>query len=135
MSYSWLPQTLDEIAQIAGVEAALSLADARGGSRISIPSRVKTDHWLIKTVGKEAADKICEFYRTGYNGTKGAVIDLPTGPSSSASKTRRKVDAMIRDGVSADKIAVSAGVHRNTVFRRKRKMKLPEYNPQPDLFD
>ena len=102
MSYSWLPPLLNEIADVAGVEAALALADARGGSRVSIPAKAADTHWLVVTPGRDSADKTCEHFRSGYGGS---VIDLPVGPSASANATRKKADQMIRDGVSADKIA------------------------------
>lgn len=134
MSYSWLPPLLNEIADVAGVDAALALAEARGGSRVSFPARVKKGHWLIDAVGEDAAEKLCDHFRTGTGHGTGAVLDLPIGPSSSAFKTRRKVDALIKSGLSADKIAVEAGVHRNTVFRRKREMDQPNYSAQMDMF-
>ena len=130
MSYSWLPPLLNEIADVAGVEAALALADARGGSRVSIPAKAADTHWLVETLGRDSADKICEHFRSGYGGS---VIDLPVGPSSSANATRKKVDQMIRDGVSADKIAQITRVHRTTVFRRKSKLR--PCDNQPDLFE
>ncbi|WP_224825615.1 hypothetical protein [Cognatishimia sp. MH4019] len=130
MSYSWLPPLLNEIADIAGIDAAIAISNVRGGSRVSIPAKAPDGHWLVDAVGRESADKICEHFRSGYGG---AVIDLPVGPKSAANETRKKVDQMIRDGVSADKIAQTMNVHRTTVFRRKAKLS-PDEN-QPDLFD
>lgn len=65
MSYDWLPPLLAEIAEVAGLDAALALAEARGGSRITIPARPRPDHWFAQTVGMEAAEKIAAFYRVG----------------------------------------------------------------------
>ena len=138
MSYSWLPPLLSEIAEVAGLEAALAMADARGGSRVSIPARASDDHWLVVTLGREAADRICAHFRAGYGGS---VIDLPLGPSSSANATRRSVDRMIRAGASANQIALAVRVHRSTVFRRKGKLQKSQPGKdqpgkdQPDLFD
>lgn len=116
MSKTWLPPLLNEIADVAGLDAAIAISDARGGSRVTIPAKVKDDHWLVRACGKEAAEKLCDHFRSG---NQGATIDLPVGPTSSANALRRKVDQMIRDGVSANQIAQRAGVHRTTVFRRK----------------
>ncbi|PIE13807.1 MAG: hypothetical protein CSA70_03570 [Rhodobacterales bacterium] len=137
MSYSWLPPLLNEIADVAGLDAALAMADARGGSRISIPARVGANHWLVETVGKDAADKICAHFRTGADGQMGKVLDLPLRPDLDLAKRRKKIDQMIERGVSADKIAVATRTHRTTVFRRKAKMKTGEIpnDPHPDLFD
>ena len=55
MSYDWLPPLLAEIAEVAGLDAALALASARGGSRITIPAHPRADHWFARAVGMEAA--------------------------------------------------------------------------------
>lgn len=144
MSYSWLPPLLSEIADVAGVNAALAIADARGGERVTIPAKVKPGHWLVQVVGMEAAEKISAHYRIGYGGTGGASLTLPLGPASNPSQIRRRLDQMILDGVSADKIARVLRVHRTTVFRRKALLEAkPEAAEGPlkpddrqlDLFD
>ncbi len=123
MSYSWLPPLLAEIAEVAGLDAALALAEARGGSRITIPARPRPDHWFAQTVGMEAAEKIAEYYRVGYGGAQGATVTVPVGPDGGTARAlrlqRSKIDAMIREGLSADRIAREVRVHRTTVFRRQ----------------
>lgn len=137
MSFTWLPPLLNTIADVAGNEAALALARARGGSRVSIPARAKDDHWLVEVVGREAADKICDHFRVGTNGT-GVALDIPTGPESPMNKlldnNRKSIDQMLADGVSVDLIARRVRVHRTTVFRRKAKTGIVDTR-QSDLFD
>lgn len=137
MSIDWLPPLLAEIADVAGLPAALALAEARGGSRITIPARPGPDHWIVKTIGPEAAERLCAHFRTGVGGTKGAILELPVGPSGTAAQTRAKIDALLRKGVSADQIAVSMRVHRTTVFRRKSRIDPdPKHDPrQTSMFD
>ena len=53
-----LPGILGEIADVAGIPAALAIADEVGGTRINIPARAGDDHWLVKTVGREAAETV-----------------------------------------------------------------------------
>lgn len=119
MNFDWLPPLLAEIAEVAGLDAALALAEARGGSRITIPAYPRPDHWFAQTVGAEAAAKISKHFRVGNSG---AVVELPVGPSGAQAATRRRIDAMLRQGVSADRIAREVRVHRTTVFRRKATM-------------
>lgn len=133
MSYSWLPPTLNEIADVAGLDAALAMAQARGGSRVSLPAKPKQNSWLVDAVGFDAAEKICAHYRTGYGGTKGVTLDLPVSPDMNLLKRRRKIDELLQNGLSADQIAIRTGAHRTTVFYRKRHAKpTPKL---PDLFD
>jgi hypothetical protein len=136
MSFSWLPPLLAEIAEVAGLEAALAMADQRGGSRISLPARPGPNHWLVQAVGPEAAKAICKHFRTGASGSGGAVLDLPCRPDLTKLRRAQKVDQLIASGLSADTIARETGAHRTTVFRRKARLQdgaAP--SDQPDLFD
>lgn len=114
MSYAWLPQLLAEIAEVAGLDAALALAAKRGGTEIYVPRRASEDHWLTATVGIEAADKICRQWSAER-------ITLPLGPRGSAAKVRATVDRMIAEGRSTAEIALACGYTSRTVERRKRK--------------
>ena len=135
MNYDWLPPLLAEIADVAGLPAALALAETRGGSRITIPARPRPDHWIVRTIGPEAAERLCAHFRVGAGGTIGATVELPVGPSGSAAAARAKIDAMLRQGLSADKIAVIMRVHRTTVFRRKARIDGPHDPRQISMFD
>jgi len=139
MSYTWLPPLLNTIADVAGLDAALAIADARGGSRVSFPKNLGGDHWLVQCVGNEAAALLCDHFRNSING---GVVDIPVGPVSAANVVRRKIDQMLRNDVSPDEIARTLRVHRTTVFRRKANLepagKRPDYlhakDNQLDLF-
>lgn len=113
MNYDWLPPLLAEIAEVTSLDAALALAAKRGGSRISIPAKMPDDHWIAQTIGITHARALAEHFR---GGNSGALVELPVGL---ASQTRRRIDAMLAQGVSADQIAMQLRVHRTTVFRRK----------------
>lgn len=137
MSFSWLPPLLNEIADVAGVDAALALADARGGSRVTIPAKLKADHWLNEVVGPEAAEKLCKHFRVGLERQKGAQLDIPLGPKSPLNSllhtNQRKIDEMLSAGIRPDEIARTLKVHRTTVFRRQALLRDPPPKT-PDLF-
>ncbi|MEC9342670.1 MAG: helix-turn-helix domain-containing protein [Pseudomonadota bacterium] len=116
MSYSWLPSVLAEIAEVAGLDAALKMAEARGGTEIYIPAAVGDDHWLTKTVGREAAERICEHF-TGSG--PGCRLELPLGPAGSAAKIRAKVDRLIAQGKSEREIALATGYSGRGVRLRR----------------
>lgn len=61
-SFAGLPSVLREIAEVAGLDAALQLAREHGGTDISIPRKVHADHWLVRCVGSAAAQKICQHF-------------------------------------------------------------------------
>lgn len=116
MGFSWLPKILAEIAEIAGLDAALKLAEARGGTEIYIPAEADNDHWLTQTVGRKAADAICRHFEGGGRGSR---VVLPLGPSGSAAQIRRKVDRLIADGKSEREIALATGYTGRGVRMRK----------------
>ena len=115
--YAWLPGLL---AEIAGLEAALALAEAKGGTRAYFPAFAKPDHWLTQCVGYEAAVKICDHFRVGH--ASGYRELIPLGPATSLAKRRRMIARLTGEGVSADKIARQLGVHERSV-RRARALK------------
>lgn len=129
MGYTWLPPLLNRIADVAGMDAALRVAELRGGSQVYIPPKAAPDHWLTQAVGPEAAQHICDLFTEGLAGCH---ITIPVGPHSGANRTRAQVDEMLRQGISANEIARTAQVHRTTVFRRKLALRPDER--QPDLF-
>lgn len=126
MSYSWLPPLLAEIAGVVGLDAALRLAEKKGGGRITVPARAPDGHWLVELLGREAADKLCDHYReVGPEGVgRGRNLDLPVGPAgtlvAAQRDARRRVLAAIEGGMSAEEAARQAGVTRRTAYRAKK---------------
>lgn len=112
--YSWLPPLLDEIAELAGLEAALALAEAAGGEKRYIPGDPTPDHWLTQACGAQAAAKIA--YRYGGN-----LLEIPRGPAGSAAKTARRIRDMMEAGASSNEIARATGVVFRTVTRHRAK--------------
>ncbi|MBX3506863.1 MAG: hypothetical protein KF895_15390 [Parvibaculum sp.] len=125
-SFSWLPPQLRELAELIGVEAALALADAVGGTRTYFPKSVGDDHWLLKTLGSEAAAAICNRYGGNY-------LTLPLGPNRGIAAMRRRRDAALAAGASADEAARQSGYTVRSVYRRKAQ--LGTLAQQRGLFD
>lgn len=111
-----LPGILAEIAEIAGEDAALAVAAARGGTQIYIPPAPDRDHWLSRLVGQQAAKAIAERLTCGVGGMR---IDLPLGPKGHAARVRAKVDRMIDERRSERDIALATGYSIRGVRRRK----------------
>ncbi|MDD7908543.1 hypothetical protein PUV47_01330 [Pseudovibrio exalbescens] len=129
-----LPQVLQEICEVAGLEAAIRIARRYGGSRMSIPAYPKGDHWLVETVGENAARKICDHYRiiNGSDRAAGIYLDIPLGPAGMRALSHQRIRAYLADGLSADEVARRVGVHRQTVLRQAQKLRDPR---QADLFE
>ena len=115
-----LPDILQEIADIAGEDAALAIASARGGTQVYIPPVPDIDHWLCRLIGVNNARKVADKLTEGVG--IGRRVDLPLGPASSAARLRAKVDAMILEGRSERDIALATRYSIRAVRRRRKRM-------------
>ena len=112
-----LPGVLAEIAEVAGTDAALAIAESRGGTDAYIPADASDDHWLVQLVGRQAADLICRHFafEAPDVARHGVMVTLPMGRLNYV-----RMDQMIVEGrSSAAAIARACGVTSRTVFRRR----------------
>lgn len=112
-----LPVVVAEIEQVAGYEAALKLAQAKGGQTVYIPGEAKPGHWLTELLGLETAQKICNHYRVGNSGIR---ILIPI--AKQAIQKRCLVEAL-EAGSSAPAAAAAAGMHERSAYRARKKIK------------
>ncbi|EFO31656.1 conserved hypothetical protein [Roseibium sp. TrichSKD4] len=121
-----LPGYLGEIAEAAGVDAALAIAEVRGGTRIDIPARVSEGHWLIDVVGREAADLICEYFRTLSPDQREAGarhIVIPRGPAAILKQAQQRLEKELLLGASVRSAARASGLSERTAFRVQKKLR------------
>lgn len=111
-SFEGLPELLAEIAEVAGLEAALKIAEARGGTRTHFPGRAPDGHWLPELVGREAANKLCDHFRIKQR--CGVELLVPMGPKGFYSKARVKFDKLVAGGSSVAEASRLVGVHLRT---------------------
>ncbi len=123
---------LGDIADVAGVGAALTIADIKGGTMayIPLPDNLKMEHWLVKAVGINKAKEIAKILG-------GGAVEVPLGPFGGY---RKKVWQSIRkgleEGFSAAKVAKLTGVHQRTVYRHKSGDSGSDFDDaQRDLFE
>jgi len=126
-----LPALMVEIAEIAGVEAAMTICDRYGGNRVYIPRYAPDHHWLVHCVGRVAADAICEHFALA---TTGIEIELPTGANLTRMQRRARLEKLIAEGYSSTEITRRLGVTRRWVTRVKRDMRAKYLASQLDLF-
>lgn len=101
---------------MAGEDAALALAAARGGTQIYVPPAPAKDHWLSRLVGHKSALAIADRLTCGVGSMR---IDLPLGPKGAAARLRAKVDRLITEGELSERdIARAAGYTIRGVRKR-----------------
>jgi hypothetical protein len=127
-----LPHVLAEIAEVAGEDAALAIAAARGGTTVYIPPAPASDHWLSRAVGQAKAKAIAERLTCGVGGMR---IDLPLGPQTGhLAQARAKVDRMIAEGEASERdIARAAGYTIRGVRKRTARAATRRDDPQLKL--
>ena len=129
-----LPAILAEIADAAGFDAALRIADAKGGTRAYFPAQPEPDHWLVVLVGSDRARAIGAALAPGKSGIE---LEVPMGPSASQAKRWRTIIDMSAEGRSKPAIARAVGVHHKTVQRvlNGKRRTVEVTLAQKDLFD
>lgn len=114
--FSYLPPTLAKVAQLAGLPAALALAEARGGREVYIPRRATESHWLVQTVGRAAADAISDYFGDQR-------LQLPLGPRNFYSRARRRAAEMLEAGDSVNQVVEQTGVCARSVKRYRKRLR------------
>lgn len=112
-----LPTVLEEIASVAGWDAAWALAGQKGGQSVFIPARASQRHWLSKLVGFDAAKAICEHYRAGRSG------HFLTIPSGKGYRSKVALVKALEEGASANQAAQISGMHKRSAFRARKHLR------------
>lgn len=123
-----LPEVLREIAALAGRDAAVKLAQAKGGTRIYVPRKVDIGHWLAKLIGLDAAYMVRNLYA-------GEIIAIPLGASGSRHNAQATARQALDDGASVAQAARAAGLTERTVYRLMGREERVRAAGQGDLFD
>ncbi len=116
-----LPGILQEIAELVGEQPALAIASRAGGTRIYFPAKADDEHWLVKCVGRDAADKLCEHF--SVDGRRGQRVEIPLHVGGTYRQLVRalaeRVHKMDESGASSTEIARTTGVTQRSVHRHR----------------
>jgi DNA-binding NarL/FixJ family response regulator len=126
MSSAPLPQILAEVAEIAGLDAALRLAQARGGRRLYVPQKPTPD--FVAEIGEPAALALSKLYAN-------ETISVPLGPTGAVKQAKRAVHEALARGLSAGDAARVAGVTERTVYNHRARRRAEQDSRQGRLFD
>jgi hypothetical protein len=109
-----LPNVLAEIAEVAGVTAALQLSRARAGNTVYIPlpESLTPDHWLVGIVGMEAATAIATRFSSDQ-------ISIPLAGNGARGSVWRALRAAISEGRKTGEAARLVGVSDRTIRRHR----------------
>lgn len=123
-----LPPVLRTIADAAGLTVALKIAQARGGTRVYVPHRVRAGHWLAELVGLDAAQRVAKLY-------PGENIDIPLGLTGSVQNARRTARQALDEGASVAQAARASGLTERTIYNLRSREGHLRDRRQGSLFD
>ncbi|PAL20202.1 helix-turn-helix domain-containing protein [Sphingopyxis sp. GW247-27LB] len=127
-----LPPILTEIAEVAGEDAALTIARVRGGTSIYIPPVPANDHWLCRLIGRDEAKAVCAHLTRGQGRPRR--LELPLGPTGSAASARAQVDELLGADMSERDIALRTGYTIRGIRLRRKKLGIKRNDGQLSLF-
>jgi hypothetical protein len=107
-----LPGIPAEIADAAGIEAALAVAKAKGGTRAYFPERPRTNNWLVNAVGRDKAATIGRLFASGRGGIE---LEIPGGAALGRVAVWREIYQRLEAGQSKVQIALALGINCRTV--------------------
>ena len=107
-----LPGILAEIADAVGIEAALAVARARGGTRAYFAERPRPGNWLVDAVGPEKAAAIGRLFSSGRGSVE---LEVPGGAALARVAVWREIYRRLEAGQSKTQIALALGINCRTV--------------------
>lgn len=132
--FGYLPALLAEIAEVAGLPAALAIAEAKGGINAHFPAHAPDGHWLVECVGRKRADRLCAHFRTTRQSGAGVTLLVPLGPRNFYARARRRAMELTEEGASREEVAQQLGVHVRTIQRHRGRLRDLQSRKQGRLF-
>ncbi len=111
-----LPDLLEVVASAIGIEAALKLAAAHGGTRQFIPAHPRPGHWMVEMFGAEDANRLAQALNSAKNGDH---YLIPMGPSRGSAERWQRLKTLIDSGATNREITRATGYHRSTIQRHR----------------
>lgn len=99
--------SLVELVELMGEDAAQSLRKHFGGTGLYVPVTMPDDHPIVAAIGREAADRLQAWAAR-------STIAVPKGD---AVNLRAQIADMRRDGMTAAQIAVACNLSQRHVYR------------------
>lgn len=115
-AYELLPPTLREIAEVAGMDAALRIAEHYGGVRLDMPARQGARHRLASLVGEEAASRLAAHYH-------GEEIQVPRAARAARALYYQSIAERYQAGASAARLAREHGCTERWIYQVVRRQR------------
>ena len=121
-----LPQSIQDLLPIIGVDAALALVNARGGIAITVPLDPKPGHWMSAIIGYPELQALSANYG-------GEQIEVPRCHRALQAAREQQILADVDAGHTINSIALRHGYTRRGINKMRERHRNKPDN-QPDLF-
>ena len=124
----YFPQSVRELVDVIGLEPTLKLVNERGGTRIFIPVKTDSKHWLNDCIGAEAFTKLVAVYQ-------GMELELPKCQAALLALREEQIAQEFENGATNAELALKYGYTERGI--RKLRNRLEQrvfFNAQQDLF-
>lgn len=125
----YLPQSVIELIDVVGLNAALNIVEQCGGTRLFVPKKMKKAHWLLTSIGAEQFEKLIAVYQ-------GMEIEIPRCYAAMAALREREIYASAAAGATNSELAREFGYTERGIRKIKRRVEVRDgcERLQQDLF-
>lgn len=123
----YLPESIQEMIDVIGLQATLLIVQERGGIRLCVPTKVSESNWLTQLIGKEAMSKLVEYYC-------GEEVEIPRCASAIKAAQDQKIFEKLKAGVSQAKLAREFGYTERGIRKLKKRLEEMSRYDQVNLF-
>lgn len=127
LEYDLLPESVRELADTIGLEAARRLVEAYGGSAIYVPRQVTPE--LEGLIGHDAAQALVDNYYSGSDR-----LNLPRCLAAIRAVEHRRIVAAFNSGATAGELARAHGCTERWIYRILADRRAELAACQADLF-
>jgi Mor family transcriptional regulator len=112
--------TFRQLVDLIGIDAALALVEAHGGTRVYVRARPKPDKGLSRLIGQDAAAKLARAMGGG-----GIMMKIPMATAYRRELRNRAIVTKYAEGVPLTALAREFGMTESNIGRISRMAKLP----------
>ena len=120
-----LPDSILDLIDIIGINAALRIVEQRGGIRLYVPAKATAEHWLADLIGLDALQALSSVYAREE-------IDIPRCAATLKAIKDREI---ANSTASNSELARRYGMTERNVRKIRRRVEARNNNDQIGLFD
>lgn len=120
-----LPESVLDLIDVIGINAALTIVEQRGGIRLYVPAKATESHWLADLIGLDALQKLVDVYAREE-------IEIPRCAATLKDIKDREIASST---ASNSELARQYGMTERNVRKIRRRVEARNNNDQIGLFD